>query len=38
MHIPIAKHLMEVADFYGRVGRRIEGPASDRNSTGRPTE
>jgi hypothetical protein len=29
---------MELWDSYGRVGRRIEGPKKDRNSTRRPTE
>jgi hypothetical protein len=29
---------MELKYSYGRVGRRIEGTAEDRNPTGRPTE
>ena len=29
---------MELWEFYGRAGGRIEGPEEDRDSTGRPTE
>ena len=29
---------MELGEFYRRVGRKIEGPEEDRDSTGRPTE
>ena len=29
---------MELRESCGRVGRRIEGPKEDRDSTGRPTE
>ena len=38
MQVPIAKHWMEVRNFYGRVGGRIEDLKGDRNSTGRPAE
>jgi hypothetical protein len=27
---------MELREFYGRIGGRIEGPREDNNSTGRP--
>jgi hypothetical protein len=33
-----AKQWMELRDFDGRVGGRIEGLEGDRNSAGRPTE
>jgi hypothetical protein len=29
---------MELTKSYGRVGRMIEGPEEDSDSTGRPTE
>jgi hypothetical protein len=29
---------MELGDYYGRIGGRIEGLETDSNSTGRPTE
>jgi hypothetical protein len=32
------KQKMELGEFYRRVGRKIEGPEEDRDSTGRPTE
>jgi hypothetical protein len=35
MQISTAKHWTEVRVSYGRVGRRIEGPEGDKNSTGR---
>lgn len=33
-----AIHLMELRESYRRVGRRIEEPEEDTDSTGRPTE
>jgi hypothetical protein len=38
MQIPTTKYWVKVADFYGRIGRRIEGPKQDVRPTGRPTE
>jgi hypothetical protein len=29
---------MELRESYGRIGRSIEGPEEERDSTGRPTE
>jgi hypothetical protein len=29
---------MDLGESYGRVGRKIEGPKEDRDSTERPTE
>ena len=37
MQIPTARYWTEVDDSWGRVGRRIEASAGDRNPTGRPT-
>jgi hypothetical protein len=33
MQRPIAKHLMELREFSGRVGERTEGTKEGRNST-----
>jgi hypothetical protein len=38
MQKPIAKHLMELRESYGRVGEKIERPGEGRNSTGTPRE
>jgi hypothetical protein len=37
MQIPTDKQWMELEDFYGRVGRRVECLKGYRNSSERPT-